>query len=74
MNSLSLGTLEMVALIATFLAVSSAAYVLLTRRAERSSIRTAFEQAVPQSALADHRALMLRVPFLPRVLAPAARR
>lgn len=74
MSSLSLGTLELVALIATFLAVTSAAYALLSRRAERSSIRNAFEQAIPKSALADHRALLLRVPFLPRVLAPAARR
>lgn len=74
MSSLGLGTLELMALIATFLAVTSAAYALLSRRAERSSIRDAFEQAVPESALADHRALMLRVPFLPRVLAPAARR
>ena len=74
MSSLSAGTLELVALVATFIAVTGAAYALLSRRAERSSIRDAFEQAVPQSALADHRALMLRVPFLPRVLAPAARR
>jgi tight adherence protein C len=73
-NSLSSATLQLVALIATFVAVSSAAYALLSRRSERSSIRSAFEQAIPHGALADHRALMLRLPFLPRVLAPAARR
>lgn len=66
--------LKLAGLGVTFATVSVAAYVLFKTHAERASVRAGLESAMANPALADDRSLVLRVPFVRRILRPASGR
>jgi tight adherence protein C len=66
--------LKLVGLAGMFATVSVAAYILFKSHAERVSVRAGLESALSNAALSDDRSLVLRVPFMRRILRPASGR
>jgi hypothetical protein len=66
--------LKLVGLAGMFATVSVAAYILFKSHAERVSVRAGLESALSNPALSDDRSLVLRVPFMRRILRPASGR